>query len=191
MIGVTEVARIYRVSPRHVVRMVQTSPPCLVEEIAGRPEWPSVKALDSWMARRSAWVEQPHNRRQYPLVYFVQREDGEGPIKIGKTTNLDQRIAALENGCGARLNVLASHRGGLGTERALHCQFSHLRTFGEWFTPAPELLAFIHYLRFGHEFWPDYVAAWWICPNGREARPDHYRDLVLLWDRPMLARMRA
>jgi hypothetical protein len=77
------------------------------------------------------------------VIYFVRRESG-GPIKIGTTKNLGNRLALLRAECGERLDVLGALPGSFAGEHALHEKFRHLRHSGrEWFNPDPELLDFI------------------------------------------------
>lgn len=75
-------------------------------------------------------------------VYFIQ-QGTDGPIKIGHTKNVDRRLRSLSTGSPVALHVLALTPGGEREERALHRRFDSLRMQGEWFAPAPELIAFI------------------------------------------------
>lgn len=72
-------------------------------------------------------------------IYFVGF--GDGPIKIGFTANLDYRMEHLQTACPYKLELLATVKGGLGTERELHTRFAEHRIRGEWFSPAPDILA--------------------------------------------------
>lgn len=65
------------------------------------------------------------------FVYFA--EAASGPIKIGVTRNLRQRIAGLKSH--DEVVLLAAFRGGLALERRLHFLFSGHRIRGEWFRP--------------------------------------------------------
>lgn len=75
--------------------------------------------------------------REEMVVYFARRER---LIKIGTTRNLSARIRSLG---GPGIVILATIPGGYLVERQILRQFSHLRTAGEWFEPAQELLDFI------------------------------------------------
>lgn len=77
------------------------------------------------------------------MIYFVQSVDG-GPVKIGHTDNLEQRLVQLESHYGTPLAVLATMDGDRSVEAGLHERFAHLR-FGrtEQFRPAVEIFAFI------------------------------------------------
>lgn len=67
-------------------------------------------------------------------VYFAERG---GLIKIGYSGTPSVRVAALH----ARL--LASMPGDYAVERQTHARFAPFRIDGEWFSAAPELLAYI------------------------------------------------
>lgn len=82
-------------------------------------------------------------RKPEPLlsgVYFIR--SGE-LVKIGTSTNVHARIAALRNMSSLPLELLAVAAGSYDEETAVHERFRHLRQHGEWFTATPELLAFI------------------------------------------------
>jgi hypothetical protein len=76
------------------------------------------------------------------VIYFAQLETGS--IKIGTTTNLNSRLAALESFYGQPLALLATMRGGRATELKIHERFAHLRMGRtEQFRPGPDLMEFI------------------------------------------------
>lgn len=76
-------------------------------------------------------------------VYFIQATDG-GPIKIGATSHLKERLAALSRrAAGQRLRILATLKGHIPEEKKVHRRFAHLRGWGEWFEPGEDLLQFI------------------------------------------------
>jgi hypothetical protein len=77
------------------------------------------------------------------MVYFIQAVGG-GPIKIGFTDDIDQRIAGLRSHYGREFVLLRVIEGDRRDEEALHSRFGHLR-FGrtEQFRPESDLLAFI------------------------------------------------
>lgn len=80
--------------------------------------------------------------RDEPIVYFIQAEGG-GPIKIGTTTNIRQRLDSLQAGSPVLLRVLGTIPGNHVLERALHQRFATARSHFEWFLPTPALMAFI------------------------------------------------
>lgn len=81
-------------------------------------------------------------------VYFVQGVDG-GPIKIGRSYDPIKRMAALQSASPVQLRMLFTARcGDLDLdESALHARFAQYRLHGEWFEPAPEILAYIEELK--------------------------------------------
>lgn len=76
------------------------------------------------------------------MIYFAQLPTGS--IKIGYTSNLDQRMGNLGYHYGDEPAILHTMPGDRQTERELHERFGHLR-FGrtEQFRPGPELMEFI------------------------------------------------
>lgn len=77
------------------------------------------------------------------VVYFAQPKDG-GPIKIGWTANLKQRLSQLESIYGVDFRVLTCYRGGKAKEQSYHQKFAHLRIGKtEQFRPTRELVEFL------------------------------------------------
>lgn len=117
-----------------------------------------VTELSPLLARRQGWLaaygpdynpqqyKTPPERRDYDprpaqrdsFVYFVQRER---LIKIGFSNDPVKRASNL----GAV--VLATIPGERAVERQMHLKFAHLRQYGEWFEPGPELVSYINELR--------------------------------------------
>lgn len=79
------------------------------------------------------------------FVYFIQAESG--PVKIGRALQPSSRLAELQVGNHEVLTLLAVVRGGRALERAYHEQFAEHRKVGEWFSPAPPILAEITRLK--------------------------------------------
>lgn len=83
-------------------------------------------------------------------VYFAQPVGG-GPIKIGCSRNVPQRLQHLQSYWGRKLILLATKPGGFTEEAETHARFAHLRLKSpningvqfEQFQPAPELLDYI------------------------------------------------
>jgi hypothetical protein len=76
-------------------------------------------------------------------VYFVQAGEG-GPIKIGWTGGDPKaRMRDLQTGNPYPLSMLGHVPGSGADEAELHDRFRHLRMVGEWFKPAPEIVAFL------------------------------------------------
>jgi hypothetical protein len=76
------------------------------------------------------------------VVYFMQVAP-DGPIKIGWTKVLSQRLSQVQTTSPHEIRLLATTPGDDSLEGRLHKRFAHLHLRGEWFSPAPELLAFI------------------------------------------------
>lgn len=82
--------------------------------------------------------------RGHSYVYFLRGPKGR--IKIGTTTDVASRIAALQSACPEPLELVAAIPGGHRLERALHRAFAHSRITGEWFArsaPLAELITII------------------------------------------------
>ena len=75
-------------------------------------------------------------------VYFVQAGDG-GQIKIGFARDVSSRLVKMRVDCPIPLTLLAAIEGDAKFERDLQERFAAHSTRGEWFAPAPDLLAFI------------------------------------------------
>jgi hypothetical protein len=79
-------------------------------------------------------------RPEHPTrVYFVQAGES-GPVKIGVTGNIEDRVRTMQTGSPQPLRVLATFPGGFDLEARLHRMFAPHRVHGEWFAPAPDLL---------------------------------------------------
>ncbi len=76
------------------------------------------------------------------MIYFIQSE-ATNHIKIGFTESDDAsvRLATLQTGNANRLRLLGTIPGTLEDEKNLHRLFAAHRVSGEWFEPAPEVLA--------------------------------------------------
>lgn len=75
------------------------------------------------------------------FVYFIQSE--EGPIKIGFSDDPAKRLDQLQVASPSQLRLLGSLPCKSTREAAIHGYFAEHRLRGEWFRPAPELLAWI------------------------------------------------
>lgn len=73
-------------------------------------------------------------------VYFLRSN---GLIKIGLTTDLPKRIAALKTASANVIELIATVAGDRQLEMKLHKRFAHLRQHGEWFAENDELKGFI------------------------------------------------
>jgi hypothetical protein len=76
------------------------------------------------------------------VVYFAQ-ENVNDAIKIGTSTQVKKRIRSLEQFYRCTITILATVVGRHRVESWMHYRFERYRLYGEWFRPAPELLAYI------------------------------------------------
>jgi len=76
------------------------------------------------------------------MIYFIQQGE-HGPVKIGSTTNVLNRLMVLQIGNPDKLYLRASIKGCVATERELHKRFARLRLSGEWFKAVDELRDFL------------------------------------------------
>lgn len=74
-------------------------------------------------------------------VYFIQVLSGH--IKIGTSANVTNRLRIFNQAHPEPVNLLAAVPGGHVHEAEVHRMFRRDRDQGEWFSPSPELLAFI------------------------------------------------
>ena len=80
------------------------------------------------------------------LVYFMRA--GVGPIKIGRSRDVQKRRIQVANGSAEPVTILVAVRESADiNERALHQRFAAHRKNGEWFEPCDELLALIERLK--------------------------------------------
>ena len=68
------------------------------------------------------------------LVYFIQGEEG-GPIKIGFTTSLKERLSALQAASPLIIKTISCFPASLEDERELHKVFNYCHSHFEWFSP--------------------------------------------------------
>lgn len=80
-------------------------------------------------------------------VYFIRAIGGHGPIKIGESDSVPERLALLSSSSPFPLEVLATLPGGSSEERQLHGVFAPVRLHGEWFEPTASLLALVELAR--------------------------------------------
>ncbi len=74
-------------------------------------------------------------------IYFIQ--SGNGPIKIGYSIQIENRLPTMQSGNPCPLTLLKTVFGGQSEELAIHRKFKAIRIRGEWFEPTSELLNFI------------------------------------------------
>jgi hypothetical protein len=76
------------------------------------------------------------------MIYFIQQGQF-GPIKIGYSTNPEQRFAAIKTSHHAHLRLLGEIEGSEKDERRLHEKFAPHRIRREWFAPSQDLIDYI------------------------------------------------
>ncbi len=84
------------------------------------------------------------------VAYFVQQGEG-GPIKIGYTHCIKDRMRSLKVEHGHDCVLLATRVGGRDRESVYHFQFAADYIEGEWFHPSEAILAEIAELNGGSQ----------------------------------------
>lgn len=93
----------------------------------------SIEATRHFMMQQANKVIEAEQQRQ-GYVYFIQFQQ---QVKIGFSTQPQVRIASLPHD-----RVIAVIEGTMRDEKRCHAAFDHLRTVGEWFKAAPDLVKF-------------------------------------------------
>lgn len=81
------------------------------------------------------------------VVYFIG--DPAVAIKIGFSVDFPSRLRNIQSCSPIPLQTLATVHGGERVEAIYHAKFAAHRLHGEWFTPAPDILAEIERLNTG------------------------------------------
>lgn len=78
------------------------------------------------------------------VIYFMQPLIG-GPVKIGFTTNLHDRLRQLQNKCPFAMCTLAAYPtvSGLVEEAGIKAALRPFKRHGEWFHAVPEVIALV------------------------------------------------
>lgn len=82
-------------------------------------------------------------------IYFMKPVEMPGPIKIGCSRFVGQRLDTLMAWSPFPLETMASAVGDFRLERHLHDRFAHCRLHKEWFDPSIDLLERIEKVRCG------------------------------------------
>lgn len=93
---------------------------------------------NSYKTRRNVKGRKAYSN--YTCVYFIRSGD---LIKIGYTSDLQNRKSSLQTNNPTKIEILKTIPGGYEVEQQLHHKFAHLNKQGEWFFAAQELLDFI------------------------------------------------
>lgn len=91
------------------------------------------------------------------MIYFIQAGAADGPVKIGTTRNLAQRIASIASAHFEPISVLATIEGGAIIEGKFHQLLETYRIRGEWFRWCPEVRAVVNLAKAGK--FPEFPAA--------------------------------
>lgn len=128
-------------APMVVQRDEKSDPAAWVRAFAGTV---TVRGVEVCPARAllSTWRKRATKRGDMASVYFAQLGEA-GPIKIGASGDVRARLVQLQTGAPFELRLLGVFPGGEESEGMFHRWFAYLRLRGEWFSPAPELLAVI------------------------------------------------
>ena len=78
-------------------------------------------------------------------VYFMRLGEA-GPIKIGHSVNIKERLAVIQVNNPYLITLLAVVDGGFSKERELHKLFKDHKIYGEWFYPHTDILNYINNL---------------------------------------------
>lgn len=98
------------------------------------PEW-AVDELELILAKSF--------RGSRSIVYVIQCGADDGPLKIGVTEDLSERLRHLQLANPLPLRALVTLAGEQPLEKALHARFGALRMRGEWFEFSPEIVSFV------------------------------------------------
>ena|SRR3990167_1609118 len=103
---------------------------------AERKQSSSRKTLKNLGKRLSSYVE------NCTTIYCIQM-GANGPIKIGRTKDVDGRVNGLQTGNPYQLIPIAEVMLPAEVELQLHAYLDEYRMQGEWFTPSPEVLEIV------------------------------------------------
>jgi hypothetical protein len=105
----------------------------------------SEREREELRAEARAVIERLSGRQpspEQPVVYFV-RCPATGLVKIGYATNVRKRLAGLQTGSAAKLELLCTVDPVRYPERTLHHRFRADRVHGEWFRPSEAMRRFL------------------------------------------------
>lgn len=111
----------------------------------------SVLVSDMLMKKRRAhYTKEKGRAKEAPtnITYFIQCVSG-GPIKIGRTEDLETRLAGLQVSNHEELVVLCSVKSHKDLEPELHALLDKYRVRGEWFEPSKDVLEVMSLIKTG------------------------------------------
>lgn len=76
-------------------------------------------------------------------IYFMRREDGVGPVKIGCSRVPKNRLREYQKWSPEKLKIIATAPGTFADEQRLHRQFADARLHHEWFEASPPVLSVV------------------------------------------------
>jgi hypothetical protein len=88
-------------------------------------------------------------QRPVKRIYFLKPIGMEGPIKVGCSHVVEERLQTFMNWSPFPLEILCQIDGGHEVERALHRRYRDARKHSEWFDPSPLMLSDISFLNTG------------------------------------------
>lgn len=108
------------------------------------------KALREGKSSRRARAELARRASGYVVgsetIYFIRMGE-DGPIKIGRTRDVQERLAGLQTANPYKLSILATIVAPTILELQIHAYFNEYRLEGEWFEPQPEVLEFVDLIK--------------------------------------------
>lgn len=89
------------------------------------------------------------NQKMPRTVYFIRAKGFDGPVKIGCTKDLPERLKAFERWSPFPLEVIAQFKGNLDIEHRLHALFEEDHLRHEWFSWSPKMAEVISQIERG------------------------------------------
>lgn len=101
--------------------------------------------LSEKIPKPNSITPEPPQKNKDELIYFI-RKGKTGPIKIGRTSDIENRLKGLQTGSELKLNLIKTIPGNPKLEAYLHEKFKSIRLEGEWFSPDNNLLNLIKFV---------------------------------------------
>jgi len=110
----------------------------------------NIQRLEANTKKQIAERKRRRDRRLW--IYFIEAID-QDLIKIGQSTNIEERLSSLAIGPWELDLLLAVRETDALTESVIHNRFQSIRVKGEWFKDTPDLRRYIAELRETHELY--------------------------------------